>query len=333
MSEKFQAPWNQHHWRADVDSWIAGRLSNLKMKAAGASEQVHARPWSTVLRVPTENGSLYFKAGGPTQRFEPALLRLLNERQPGAVLPLLAADTVRGWSLMPDGGQTLRKANDGKFNLEDWLAILPRYAKLQTASADWIADLQAAGVPDRRLPFLARAYSQILNDTEATLIGEEDDMLTEAQHERLLSASSNVAGMIDELSSFGIPAALEHGDLHDGNVFADGQIYDWGDAALSHPFFTLLLPLRFAARHLGVSEHEAHPNLIRLRDTYLGQWSDLMSPERLLQAWKLAHHLAKFQRTMGWYQVVKTTAGLEMGDLLSVSGWFLEFLQHPTDRF
>jgi len=35
---------------------------------------------------------------------------------------------------------------------------------------------------------------------------------------------------------------VDHGDLHDGNVFSsDGnvRIIDWGDSAVAHPFFTL----------------------------------------------------------------------------------------------
>ncbi len=330
---KFNAPWQQSEWRAEAENWIAERLAERGLQATAPSEQVHIRPWSTVLRVPTNEGDLFFKAGGPTQKFEPRLLKLLNERRPEDVLPLLAADLERGWSLLPDGGQTLRAANEGKPKLAAWLEILPRYAKMQIATAQWSSDLTNAGVPYRRLDILAKAYVDILNDPEAIVISNEEDALTAGQYERLVRAATHIEEMIAELDSFGIPAALEHGDLHDGNIFSSRKIYDWGDAAITHPFFTFLLPLRFMTHKLGIGEYDAHPDLIQLKDAYFRPWAELAPYDKILEAWKLAYHLSKFQRTIGWYQVVKTTAGLDRQDELSVSGWFLEFLNHPTDRF
>ena len=45
---------------------------------------------------------------------------------------------------------------------------------------------------------------------------------------------------------FGIPETIQHDDLHDGQVFVqDGRylLLDWGDACVSHPFFTLAVTL------------------------------------------------------------------------------------------
>jgi hypothetical protein len=333
MMNKFIPPWQEKEWRDEAEAWIAEQLADRGSPATTPSEQIHNRPWSTVLRVPTSEGDLFFKAGGPTQKFEPGLLKILNERLPDYALPLLAAEPERGWTLLPDGGPTLRKANEGKPNLAAWLEILPRYARMQIASADWLFNLENAGAPNRRVNKLATAYLDILNDSEAIVISDEEDALDAGQHARLVKAAPAVEQMAAELDSFGIPSALEHGDLHDGNIFANRKIYDWGDAAITHPFFTFLLPLRFIAHKLGISEYDQHPDLVQLQDAYFKPWAELAPYDRILDAWKLAHHLSKFQRTIGWYQVVKTTAGLERQDELSVSGWFLEFLNHPTNRF
>ena len=51
---------------------------------------------------------------------------------------------------------------------------------------------------------------------------------------------------MDELASYGVTETLQHDDLHDGQVFVkDGRnlIMDWGDAVISHPFFTLSVTL------------------------------------------------------------------------------------------
>jgi aminoglycoside phosphotransferase (APT) family kinase protein len=59
---------------------------------------------------------------------------------------------------------------------------------------------------------------------------------------RFRTAHSRVVELCDELATYGITETLQHDDLHDGQVFVrDGThlVMDWGDACISHPFFTL----------------------------------------------------------------------------------------------
>ncbi|MBX6724117.1 MAG: phosphotransferase, partial [Dactylosporangium sp.] len=37
-----------------------------------------------------------------------------------------------------------------------------------------------------------------------------------------------------------VPVTLQHHDLHGGNVFQTGQVFDWGDSVIGHPFGVLL---------------------------------------------------------------------------------------------
>jgi hypothetical protein len=55
-----------------------------------AIEQVHVRPWSTVFRLPTNNGAVYLKCCGPTQAHEPRLTALLHREFPRLVTEVLA---------------------------------------------------------------------------------------------------------------------------------------------------------------------------------------------------------------------------------------------------
>jgi aminoglycoside phosphotransferase (APT) family kinase protein len=131
------------------------------------------------------------------------------------------------------------------------------------------------------------------------------------------------------LASGPIPPALEHGDLHDGNIFASGRIYDWGDASLTHPFFTLILPIRHTAAKLEVSEYTEHPALLQLRDAYLNEWRDFASFDELVAIWNIAFRLGKFVRAVSWYSVVKLNDPAH-GDPYQgwVAGWLLEGLNH-----
>ncbi len=334
---RFDPPWEHSEWRTEATNWIRWGVSNLGYAMVEQPETVHARPWSTVMKVRTDHGNLFFKAGGPTQHFEPGLLSLLNEVRKQQTLPLLAADLGKGWSLLAEGGITLRQKLQGKPDFTAWREILRQYAELQIEMSRWGDNMKKAGVPSRSTEDLFRAYEQILNDKEISLVGDGEDFLTPDQYQKLIRWAPIVREMLEELEGFQIPLSLEHGDLHDANIFAQEdryKIFDWGDASITHPFFSLLLPIRHLADKLGVSEYDQHEELSSLVDAYLQPWEKFAPKQRLLEAWKLAHHLAKFVRTINWYQLVKLTApNLVTEYHASVSGWFLEFINHPTERF
>jgi hypothetical protein len=335
--ERFDPPWERPEWQAEAIEWIEQRLAEKGLSMSGPIEQPHIRAWSTVLRIPTEQGLVFFKAGAPVQAFEPGLLKLLNERRPDDVLPLIAVDVERGWSLLPEGGKTLRTALQGNPGIEAWQVILPEYAALQIAAGDWTEELLKTGMPDQRLHLLPARYKEILTDVEINLVNEREDGLSDVQFQRLVDLSSTVTQMVEDLKSAGIPASLEHGDLHDANVFAlEGQyrIFDWGDASLTHPFFTMLIPLRIIADKLGLSEYDPAPPLTRLRDAYLRTWLDFAAFDKLVTTWDLAHHVSKFVKATSWYRMIKATSPERATEYTSsVSGWLLEFLAHPTQRF
>src|SRR6266700_8202306 len=77
-SVRSRLPWTQLEWLAEASAWIRARV-----EVTGEIEQPHVRWWSTVLRVPTGAGDLYFKANAPPHAFEAALLLILGRLQPG----------------------------------------------------------------------------------------------------------------------------------------------------------------------------------------------------------------------------------------------------------
>ncbi len=79
-----------------------------------------------------------------------------------------------------------------------------------------------------------------------------------------------VGEMCDELAGYGLPETIQHDDFHDGQVFVrDGRylLLDWGDACVSHPFFTLSVTLEgYIAWGLddiqGLGRHDAVPRRV-----------------------------------------------------------------------
>jgi hypothetical protein len=215
--------WREPDFLKRACAWIDERVERT-----GEVEQPHVRAWATVLRVPTADGDVWFKANDASLRHEVAVVERISARRPDVVPPLLGSDAGNGWLLMADAGETLRAVTARERSLDRWLDVLPRYASVQCDLAGDVEALLAAGVPDMRLATLPAAYLELVDE-----VGAEP---------RFRDAVPVVEALCAELDGYGIPELLQHDDLHDGQVFVkDGRhlILDWGDACVSHPFFTM----------------------------------------------------------------------------------------------
>jgi hypothetical protein len=197
-----EARWRDPDWLAGAYDWIDNRLGELGVARTGAIEQPHVYAWSTLLRVPTAQGNLWFKANAESLRHEAALVQRIAVRRPDAVPPLLAADTASGWMLMADAGESLRTVVPRERSLDRWYDVLPLYASVQLDLGDEVDDLLALGVPDMRLAAVPKAYERLMDE-----IGAE---------RRFREAASRVADLCAKLASYGLPELLQHDDLHDG---------------------------------------------------------------------------------------------------------------------
>ncbi|WFE28505.1 hypothetical protein O7623_04645 [Solwaraspora sp. WMMD791] len=270
--------WRDPQWLDQVRDWIDARLGELAMTRTGPVDQPHVYPWSTVLRVPTDAGDVWFKANAEALRHEAAVVTRLAARRPDAVPPPLAADTAAGWMLMADAGETLRVVSQRERSLDRWYAVLPLYAGVQLDLADDVDDLLALGVPDRRLATLPQAYERIVD-----AVGAEP---------RFRDAVPMVASLCAELAAYGLPELLQHDDLHDAQVFVrDGRhlLMDWGDACVSHPFFTLSVTLD-GVLAWGLDDVPNSVDTTPFRDAYLAPYADRFGGD-LVAAARLASRL------------------------------------------
>ena len=94
-------PWAEPNWLQQVSVWI-GRQADV----AGPIQEMHRQPWSAMLRIPTVQGNLYFKATAPSMTYEAALTQALAAWRPDCTVDLAAVDTDRGWLLMADAAQS-----------------------------------------------------------------------------------------------------------------------------------------------------------------------------------------------------------------------------------
>jgi hypothetical protein len=280
--------WTDPAWLSEAHAWIATHV-----EPTGEIEQPHVRPWSTVLRVPTAAGPVWFKANSPAERHEAALVVVLAEERPDAVPPLLAVDLDRGWMLMADAGERLRERVARERSLACWLEILPLYAGLQVDLAPRADELVGVGVPDLRLAVLPAKFEALVDRVSGGL-GDE------AFQARLRERVPWVREACEELASLGIPETVQHDDFHDGQVFVrDGRnaLLDWGDACVSHPFFTLSVTLE-GGLAWGVDDVEGSEDVAPYRAAYLSRFADYGDPATLDRATDLALRLGWACRTV-----------------------------------
>ncbi|HKE50826.1 MAG TPA: hypothetical protein VKE25_04905, partial [Actinomycetes bacterium] len=180
-------------WRAAVDEWIRSELDRHDLRPTGEIEQVKLRSWSLVLRVPAEPEQVWFKAGGPGCAYEAGLLAALAGWAGQSVLPPLAVDRERGWLLLPDGGPILRTILADGGDQSHWEHLLPYYGQLQRDLAGRVGEMLELGVPDVRPLAVPGALAELLADTDALLLDQEDGM-TSADRERLLRLQPEVTG-------------------------------------------------------------------------------------------------------------------------------------------
>jgi hypothetical protein len=155
--------------------------------------------------------------------------RTLNSREPPGTA---CRDPIRAPRIERRQPQPLRSrfgligGSDDEI-VDRWLDVLPRYARLQQSFAGSAEVALRAGVPDHSSQSLVAGLRRLASSSSRA-----DELL-----------ALDLTPLAETLDSSGIPATVEHGDLHDGNVFVDAagrvSVIDWGDAAIGHPFLSL----------------------------------------------------------------------------------------------
>jgi hypothetical protein len=292
-------------WRADARRWIERQLSMRAVEPPFNVTVYHERPWSFVMLASTGSGDFYFKAVRPEFRHEVLITIELAKRWPDLVPAPIASDADRAWMLMPDGGSRLREAaSDGEI-VGHWRRLLPVYARMQRTLATEVDWMQALGVPDRRpqsLPEQLRAFA----DEPMIVDSGLPSGLRPAEKRSWLNLLDRLPELCEALTGFGVPASLNHGDLHDGNILKNGRsyrIFDWGDCSLAHPFFSIRTVFVSLENRLNWPEDD--PRFGPLGDAYLQGWTGAVGAERLQLAFDAASRLWAAGSLLSWWQALR----------------------------
>jgi hypothetical protein len=273
-------PWDEPGWLDGATDWIDERVERT-----GDAEVERTRPWSSVVRVPTAEGVVWFKESPPAHAFEPALTALLARQRPDAVPEVIAAEGTR--LLTRDVGPRLRDVLDAGSTEPRWEATLALWAEHQIEFAELADEALAVGTPDERPARLPALYQEL------------------AGRDGLYNTIVRAAAALDD----GVPTTVAHQEAHDGNVFVrDGQpvLLDWAESSVTHPFVGPLLALRSATERYGYEPGSREVE--RLRDAYLEPFTRYAPPATLRASFEHAYLLAPIGRAQVWH---RTLADLE----------------------
>jgi len=311
--------WTMPGWYDEALPWIDEHLM-----ATGPWSQVRSWGLSNVLRFPTADGDVYFKALAHSSTIRPAradalpflfaheplLLKKLSDDRPGAVPAPLAIDEKRAWMLLPDLGHPLGAEPDVSL----WIDALQGHARLQRSYAGQTDRLLEYTCVDRRLAVLDAELDRLLGPNPAT------DRLEPEERARLPRRAEQLREAITELTAIGVPETLLHGDLHPRNLAVrDGKVlaFDWTDGSVSHPFLDLVTFVE-----------ERSPNSMdpRVRDAYLAEWEEYASPADLRRALELADELGALHQTMTSLHLPDHLSGPSAASMVRGAVWWLRAL-------
>ena len=112
---------------------------------------------------------------------------------------------------------------------------------------------------------------------------------------RFRALAPRVRELCDELAALRIPDSIQHDDLHDAQIYvdpADGglRILDWGDACVSHPFFSMSVTLEGVIAW-GVDDVQGSVDVAPYAAAYLEPFTGFGSHAELREALRVALRL------------------------------------------
>ncbi|NBW58307.1 hypothetical protein EBR43_11130 [bacterium] len=200
---------------------------------------------------------------------------------------------------MQDAGLPLRNIfKTQTYDLHLAEQALQNYTEIQQACILKTEQLIAHGVPDWRLKELPSLYLKLLKNEDLLLA----DGLAYSDIDALHRLHFRVIDYCNKLGAYPVPETLEHGDFHDNNILLKDHsiiINDWGDAVITHPFFSISSFISSAKRNHNLSSEECN----RLEESYLIEWQPFATKEQLKIIMQLIHLLNPIKFSLNFSRI------------------------------
>ncbi len=312
-------PWFQENYKDYIKNWIDKELEKANVYLNGEIEHIKESDTSLVLRVPTNEDNYYFKAVGPGSKYEVSLSRLLHMENPKKTVEVLGINETEGWQLMKElKGQTLRTLKDKKV----WQKAISEYAEFQISQIGNVEKFLQIGVPNRRISILKEEINQNIVQMCETGLSKEET-------KSVMALLPTLMDMCDEMESI-IPASIEHGDLHTNNIMVvenNVVFFDWGDASVSHPFFSTRIFWNTLYDLISL-ESEWLEMVEEFRPYYLEPWTKIAPMKEIDRALRISDELACVYRALGWHLYITPYREDKADSYNKPAQWLQVLLEH-----
>ena len=281
-TEKDFMPWLAGGWFREAEAWILEQLAAPHISINSSPVHVKSSFLGKVLRIDTGKGTVYFKAVPRFYNREIAITRALFEWRPKRIPEPIIVDPRRGWMLLGEiKGPTLAQVD----REETWQETIRTYARLQRDSIRFINEHPANPFFDMRRDSICPGIDRMLKNLPKLQAGYTEPLGLE-EIKVLHQLSPKLKRACVEMESYSVPCALEHGDLHPGNIriTKDGPVFlDWAWSCVTNPFLSV-----FQLLHERKMPGELNYVRDRLLWTYLREWLDYTYDDRLKALYQLA---------------------------------------------
>lgn len=306
-----RAEWFVRGWYERVGDWVAEELATSGATIVGDPVAVKVWSLSAVLRFRARatDGSernVWFKATCDGFHDEAAVTRVIVAIAPEIAPRLLAVDAGRAWMLLEEIVE-----DDGAVDLGVACAVAAEMARVQLATLADLDRLRAAGAPDRGLEATIEGLHALIADSV------EAQVMSPAQRARAVEIEPWLAQQVGELYALGLPDAVNHGDLHLGNIGFDGArpvLFDWTDACVTHPYLDARHLAENAARDLDGPQDAATVRRA-VQEAFCGPWAVAFPDVDHAHAWELTAVVETVFTAISYEQIIRAQPAVSRWEL------------------
>lgn len=287
-------------WFDQAEHWMQFQLDRLGIQVTGSVEQFR-QGWtsSCLLRAPTNQGWIYFKAGNEPAPGEAVLTAALAKRWPQWVAEPLVVDGQRNWMLSRD-----YRAGHDRIDLQQLPSFASALAELQLESRNELQQWRNLGCREISLhDFVEQAQQP---EQHRNILQQGGGGLTDEEWSKFLEALQPIADECRLLAELNLPMTLVHSCFRDDTLAEmDGKqlLLDWNGTFISHPFLALG---RVFEDHRATLGQGGHASTMRITDdlyqqvieSYLQPFSALASMQELTRALEAAEELDRLWRIL-----------------------------------
>ena len=292
-------PFARPGWLRELFSWTQEQVAPLGLRVTGNFRQLNASPTFSLIRLETDDCSLWFKATGEPNSHELTVSMLLARLFPSYVPRILGIHpSWNGWLSTEASGAALDEISD----CSAWERVAEALAELQIASIGKSAELLEGKCKDLRLPGLVKLIDPFLARMAEFMSVQEKRSPAPLANSELASLGEGLKEECSLLQSFALPDTIGHIDFNPGNILVSPDrcvFLDWAEGCVTHPVITF----EYLRRHLERSGIEEPAADSRISSAYLRPWAAFFSPDDLRRAVAAAPPVAVFVHAVagdGW---------------------------------